>query len=126
MRGAALHRVGRLRRPGRLAGGRHPHRTVAQQLLDPLDRVAFAIQQLAYALQQGDVLGAIVPAATAALQRPDLIELGLPEPQDVRRDLEVVRHLADRAERRRSEEHTSELQSLMRLSYAVFCLKKKT
>src|SRR3546814_5161742 len=27
---------------------------------------------------------------------------------------------------RRSEEHTSELQSLLRLSYAVFCLKKKT
>src|SRR3546814_7468289 len=30
-----------------------------------------------------------------------------------------------RAERQRSEEHTSELQSLMRISYAVFCLKKK-
>src|SRR3546814_3935442 len=28
-------------------------------------------------------------------------------------------------ERQRSEEHTSELQSLMRISYAVFCLKKK-
>src|SRR3546814_5062711 len=27
---------------------------------------------------------------------------------------------------RRSEEHTSELQSLMRISYAVFCLKKKS
>src|SRR3546814_4311195 len=27
--------------------------------------------------------------------------------------------------KRRSEEHTSELQSLMRISYAVFCLKKK-
>src|SRR3546814_1883117 len=30
------------------------------------------------------------------------------------------------ADSRRSEEHTSELQSLMRISYAVFCLKKKT
>src|SRR3546814_2943921 len=30
-----------------------------------------------------------------------------------------------RDERPRSEEHTSELQSLMRISYAVFCLKKK-
>src|SRR3546814_3107099 len=29
------------------------------------------------------------------------------------------------AEQQRSEEHTSELQSLMRISYAVFCLKKK-
>src|SRR3546814_4119289 len=32
----------------------------------------------------------------------------------------------DNALLRRSEEHTSELQSLMRISYAVFCLKKKT
>src|SRR3546814_10900012 len=31
-----------------------------------------------------------------------------------------------RSRRARSEEHTSELQSLMRISYAVFCLKKKT
>src|SRR3546814_6750923 len=30
-----------------------------------------------------------------------------------------------RLRQRRSEEHTSELQSLMRISYAVFCLKKK-
>src|SRR3546814_8408249 len=35
-----------------------------------------------------------------------------------------LRHIA--AGRLRSEEHTSELQSLMRLPYAVFCLKKKT
>src|SRR3546814_19493436 len=32
---------------------------------------------------------------------------------------------APRLHFRRSEEHTSELQSLMRISYAVFCLKKK-
>src|SRR3546814_4171271 len=31
----------------------------------------------------------------------------------------------DRMSAERSEEHTSELQSLMRISYAVFCLKKK-
>src|SRR3546814_6869791 len=36
-----------------------------------------------------------------------------------------ARALRDRSKRPRSEEHTSELQSLMRLSYAVFCLKKK-
>src|SRR3546814_8619318 len=45
-------------------------------------------------------------------QRP---ELGL-EPSPLVREVGV----------RRSEEHTSELQSLMRISYAVFCLKKKT
>src|SRR3546814_2150838 len=33
--------------------------------------------------------------------------------------------LGDTSGRLRSEEHTSELQSLMRISYAVFCLKKK-
>src|SRR3546814_10073384 len=36
-----------------------------------------------------------------------------------------IRRRVDYDRRRRSEEHTSELQSLMRISYAVFCLKKK-
>src|SRR3546814_1871816 len=35
------------------------------------------------------------------------------------------RVLPERLDASRSEEHTSELQSLMRISYAVFCLKKK-
>src|SRR3546814_3303770 len=35
-------------------------------------------------------------------------------------------YLMDRSAMTKSEEHTSELQSLMRISYAVFCLKKKT
>src|SRR3546814_7692641 len=41
---------------------------------------------------------------------------------------ELAQHLEQSHARdmRRSEEHTSELQSLMRISYAVFCLKKKT
>src|SRR3546814_5566994 len=38
--------------------------------------------------------------------------------EDRRAELSAVEH-------GRSEEHTSELQSLMRISYAVFCLKKK-
>src|SRR3546814_8210036 len=38
----------------------------------------------------------------------------------------VTRDIADLLATVRSEEHTSELQSLMRNSYAVFCLKKKT
>src|SRR3546814_16956888 len=33
--------------------------------------------------------------------------------------------IAEDGRQKRSEEHTSELQSLMRISYAVFCLKKK-
>src|SRR3546814_6332641 len=39
--------------------------------------------------------------------------------------LNSAAHLAKVAGYVRSEEHTSELQSLMRISYAVFCLKKK-
>src|SRR3546814_12905108 len=37
----------------------------------------------------------------------------------------IGKRVGFRLDRMRSEEHTSELQSLMRISYAVFCLKKK-
>src|SRR3546814_7720446 len=53
-------------------------------------------------------------------------------PMSTREDLdETVRLVKDLGRRvfaaeARSEEHTSELQSLMRISYDVFCLKKKT
>src|SRR3546814_5661038 len=59
---------------------------------------------------------------------------GVPARTPVRTDARARRHrpIADRpraalhsSSRTRSEEHTSELQSLMRISYAVFCLKKK-
>src|SRR3546814_6713269 len=43
---------------------------------------------------------------------------------DVQR-VERQRDAEEAGRMRRSEEHTSELQSLMRISYAVFCLKKK-
>src|SRR3546814_2521875 len=43
-------------------------------------------------------------------------------PLSIARNLRAIRY---RAKTNRSEEHTSELQSLMRISYAVFCLKKK-
>src|SRR3546814_7109775 len=39
---------------------------------------------------------------------------------------DLLRQRLRKADQPRSEEHTSELQSLMRISYAVFCLKKKT
>src|SRR3546814_7316570 len=52
--------------------------------------------------------------AAAGLSRPDGRGWRESRHADRRRDLEGCR----------SEEHTSELQSLMRISYAVFCLKK--
>src|SRR3546814_10219749 len=47
-----------------------------------------------------------------------------PDRAELRADLRLAR-AGTRAALPRSEEHTSELQSLMRISYAVFCLKKK-
>src|SRR3546814_4854747 len=48
--------------------------------------------------------------------------------QAVAHELQISRAIPHAGIRRlaRSEEHTSELQSLMRISYAVFCLKKKS
>src|SRR3546814_1113119 len=43
----------------------------------------------------------------------------------VQGDSPRTRSLNQKGRKKRSEEHTSELQSLMRISYAVFCLKKK-
>src|SRR3546814_1637719 len=60
---------------------------------------------------------------------PEIAHVGLTETEARERHGDKVRALTwafaenDRAQR--SEEHTSELQSLMRISYAVFCLKKK-
>src|SRR3546814_13038608 len=48
-----------------------------------------------------------------------------PRPPRRRRGRALPLSRPRRTRKRRSEEHTSELQSLMRISYAVFCLKKK-
>src|SRR3546814_2966609 len=65
----------------------------------------------------------------------ELIEIGEPQPPLflILHELGAQAHARDRrakivacgGKQPRSEEHTSELQSLMRSSYAVFCLKKK-
>src|SRR3546814_1143504 len=57
-------------------------------------------------------------SATTPFTRDGLRDLRQDAPAAVRR--RILRHPPSR-----SEEHTSELQSLMRISYAVFCLKKK-
>src|SRR3546814_2793208 len=49
-----------------------------------------------------------------------------PEAEHIHHLIEALLLLAHLVVDARSEEHTSELQSLMRISYAVFCLKKKT
>src|SRR3546814_10225914 len=68
------------------------------------------------------------PARAAVLSELNtflnLIEAHMGKPALIRvsRDFDAAYNIGEG----RSEEHTSELQSLMRISYAVFCLKKKT
>src|SRR3546814_583327 len=65
--------------------------------------------------------GRSLPAAVGGLLGRHQLVLG----DGGLRPLQQLLAPTDRAVWRRSEEHTSELQSLMRTSYAVFCLKKK-
>src|SRR3546814_3881163 len=101
---------------------------------EPLSRRLFHAGHLG--CRDGQISGRVDRLFGAAVER-DGIELCVSE--DRLRDVDRFTddrgqiHQAVRAERprvprcrrRRSEEHTSELQSLMRISYAVFCLKKK-
>src|SRR3546814_10322108 len=69
-------------------------------------------------LDDADEFGGGAPVHLARLVHLQDDLVGVPEREEV--------HRRRRDERdQRSEEHTSELQSLMRISYAVFCLKKK-
>src|SRR3546814_7619047 len=64
-------------------------------------------------------------AAQLSATRCDVVPCASPVPQLMQGSMRPwVGKLVSSA-RNRSEEHTSELQSLMRISYAVFCLKKK-
>src|SRR3546814_10003910 len=60
------------------------------------------------------LLSATKPESLAAILAPEIVV-----------DTISLRYSAELSSISRSEEHTSELQSLMRISYAVFCLKKK-
>src|SRR3546814_10336129 len=86
------------------------------------------------ATQLADHIGEILVVDRAQPPQPreiatrDEIEM-LDQPRHARivavRLLRLERKAFGKVARARSEEHTSELQSLMRISYAVFCLKKK-
>src|SRR3546814_1586951 len=73
------------------------------------------------------IVGIMIEAGVATLEVADAGQAGA---VDADRGGPAARGIgnhvtAEQAEHGRSEEHTSELQSLMRISYAVFCLKKK-
>src|SRR3546814_1501159 len=85
-----------------------------------------AQQQRAPVTELGREMAELVPGIG---ERQRVRALGQFRPRKQPREPVVIRpHQVDAqpfGERARSEEHTSELQSLMRISYAVFCLKKK-
>src|SRR5437763_345796 len=87
---------GRIGNRGAVIGG---IRAAPQQLLDAADRVAFLVKALPDMAQQLDVFRAVIAPAAASLQRFQLGEFGFPEAQHMRRDIEILGDLADRAER---------------------------
>src|SRR3546814_1731604 len=91
----------------------------------PGNTAALAAAGLTVATMAGnpvaDARGVILPANDAAALRGE--QMLNPAGHTVAGNQR--RSLRSRLQGMRSEEHTSELQSLMRISYAVFCLKKK-
>src|SRR3546814_10508632 len=75
-----------------------------------------------------EALSAVAPGAQILVDADNCDDATAAEARKAGADV-VERHDPDRRGKgfalARSEEHTSELQSLMRISYAVFCLKKK-
>src|SRR3546814_5765267 len=96
-------------------GWNHSLSAASSRLLRRRDRLLCAVV---------DVVGRRDRQAAGLQQRLALFDVGAFQAHD-HRHLDV--DFLDRGDDAlRSEEHTSELQSLMRISYAVFCLKKKT
>src|SRR3546814_5240501 len=91
---------------GRGTAARQPFPGRTALLQDPVSQRQHLVQRL---------VSEVLAALPIDHRAPDLV--GMVEPGQ--RVAEFGEHVG------RSEEHTSELQSLMRISYAVFCLKKK-
>src|SRR3546814_3925554 len=99
---------------------------------DKIDGLSLSIRyeggKLIRAATRGDgLVGEDVTANARTIRDiPQQLPQGAPDIFEVRGEVYMAKaDFAALNERQRSEEHTSELQSLMRISYAVFCLKKK-
>src|SRR3546814_7421593 len=97
--------------------------TVGHKQTDHLRTMALVEAAAWFACENLAPGGAFVAKVLAGGTDNDLLAL-------LKRHFASVKHAKPPASRKgssewRSEEHTSELQSLMRISYAVFCLKKK-
>src|SRR3546814_20867698 len=114
-------------RSGECAGSaRCRHRRMRVSYWEPLDR---GTRRAPMTTRLKHVILAVAAALAFAAPAVAALKVGAPAP-----DFSAPAYLAgepftyqlaDALKHGRSEEHTSELQSLMRISYAVFCLKKK-
>src|SRR3546814_591446 len=117
--------VARLRDQLRIAGGEEPGGEAVGEQVIVADGPAEPRQQVAtVGRDDAKELKADFGRRPVALLRLGDKEGHRPGDRDLPMDHDQVREIGIFGER--SEEHTSELQSLMRISYAVFCLKKKT
>src|SRR3546814_8753044 len=100
-------------------------RTVTSDYGSELEQHVIDLEQLQ---KTGRIVSSLADLAKAMLDRTRKAEDDMRKSED---EAKALRRSLARAKRDaevdylRSEEHTSELQSLMRISYAVFCLKKK-
>src|SRR3546814_2892501 len=92
---------------GAFSGG--PFESIARRNIEMFEAAAKAFQPPAKGAGPDAGRGAGAPKAAAAPSSDEFSEL---------------KDQLAKLQEKRSEEHTSELQSLMRISYAVFCLKK--
>src|SRR3546814_2548698 len=122
LEGAAQHRLAPLghRRPNRPTLHADPHRTFALRKAGLAEVLAIVAPVVAL-----HHLAVRFPAIVGNQSRPLKAAVTI-DRADGCLSTVVIGHCSVEPVTVKSEEHTSELQSLMRISYAVFCLKKKT
>src|SRR3546814_3656678 len=91
----------------------------------PQSKLAGTVAGVAVCALDGTTPAPPKAAATKRRKPPKRMSRPLVMNDNVRIIAQVLEADRQRITAARSEEHTSELQSLMRISYAVFCLKKK-
>src|SRR3546814_7561039 len=107
-------------------GRRKLYRRLGREARDPIDELLG--QALAFERREApSLLGflAHIAASTTEIKRQSEARSDVVRVMTVHGSKGLQAPIVILADATRSEEHTSELQSLMRISYAVFCLKKK-
>src|SRR3546814_5753266 len=103
---------------------RRPPRTTRTDPLFPYTTLFRSLNRAARTPSTISLTTAFIRASSAICRSSQEIRFYSQEPIFYTRDI-LSNSFSGLSPYRRSEEHTSELQSLMRSSYAVFCLKKK-